>query len=84
MSSSCIGARGSAQTTLLVICTTKNPFNFAKTGLGQMREMTVSGLVALGFCCGGIDRRHEEHRWDTGWLQRAVTYLFAEPLPDDL
>ena len=26
----------------------------------------------------------EEHRWDTGWLQRAVDYLFAEPLPDSL
>jgi hypothetical protein len=26
----------------------------------------------------------EEHRWDTGWLQRAVTYLFAEALPEDL
>ena len=27
--------------------------------------------------------KKEEHRWDTGWLQRAVMYLFAEPLPDD-
>ena len=26
----------------------------------------------------------EEHRWDSGWLPRAVSYLFAEPLPEDL
>lgn len=26
----------------------------------------------------------EEHRWDTGWLQRAVAYLFAETLPENL
>eukprot|EP01052_Picozoa_sp_SAG31_P014382 SAG31_NODE_891_length_11186_cov_6.643366_7_plen_75_part_00 len=25
----------------------------------------------------------EEHRWDSGWLQRAVAYLFAEALPED-
>eukprot|EP01046_Picozoa_sp_COSAG06_P041197 COSAG06_NODE_5085_length_3733_cov_22.728949_5_plen_82_part_00 len=81
MYSSCIGARERTNN-IVGHLHHKKPVQFCQDRLGTNEGNDCLWSGRAWFAVG--NHRHEEHRWDTGWLQRAVTYLFAEPLPDDL